>query len=79
MRHPEIHGPLGISYTAPWTMDTKLRAFLQRVMVTAWCQWKHLDSLFEKTPIITPEKQTAQPGDAFEYTAFKPGFEIVKC
>jgi hypothetical protein len=24
------------------------------------------------------KKQTVQPGDAFEDTAFKPGFEIVK-
>jgi hypothetical protein len=36
-----------------------------------------LDSLFHETPIITPEKRTVQPGDAFEDTAFKPGFEIV--
>ncbi len=25
-----------------------------------------------------PKKWTVQPGDAFEGTAFKPGFEIVK-
>jgi hypothetical protein len=36
-----------------------------------------LDSLFQKTPIITPKKQTVQPEDAIEDTAFKPGFEIV--
>jgi hypothetical protein len=36
------------------------------------------DYLFQKTPIIAPEKRTVQPGDAFEDTAFKPGFEIVK-
>jgi hypothetical protein len=43
-----------------------------------WYQWIGLYSLFEKTPIITPEKRTVQPGGAFEDTAFKPGFEIVK-
>jgi hypothetical protein len=37
-----------------------------------------LDSLFQKTLIITPKKLTIQPADAFEDTAFKPGFEIVK-
>ncbi len=43
--------------------------------------WYHsigLDSLFQKTPITTLKKRTAQPGDAFEDTAFDPGFEIVK-
>jgi hypothetical protein len=25
-----------------------------------------------------PQRRTVQPGDAFEDTAFKPGFEIVK-
>jgi hypothetical protein len=29
-------------------------------------------------PIITTKKQIVQPEDAFEDTAFKPGFEIVK-
>jgi hypothetical protein len=29
-----------------------------------------LDSLFQKTPIITPKKQTVQPGDTFEDVAF---------
>jgi hypothetical protein len=28
--------------------------------------------------MITPKKQTVQPGDAIEDTAIKPGFEIVK-
>jgi hypothetical protein len=28
--------------------------------------------------IITPKKRTVQPEDAFEDTAFKQGFEIVK-
>jgi hypothetical protein len=37
-----------------------------------------LDSLFQNTKIITPKKRTVQPGDAFEDTAFKQGFEIVK-
>jgi hypothetical protein len=36
------------------------------------------DSLFQKILIITPKKQTVHPGDAFEDTAIKPGFEIVK-
>jgi hypothetical protein len=37
-----------------------------------------LDSLFQKTPIINPQKRTIQPRDADEDTAFKLGFEIVK-
>jgi hypothetical protein len=37
-----------------------------------------LGSFFQKTPIITPEKQTVQPGGAFEDIAFKPGFAIVR-
>jgi hypothetical protein len=33
-----------------------------------------LDFLFQKTQIINPKKKrTAQPGDAFEDTVFKPG------
>ncbi len=34
--------------------------------------------LFTKTLIITSKIETAKPGDAFEDTAFEPGFEIVK-
>jgi hypothetical protein len=37
-----------------------------------------LDSLLQKTPIITLKKRTVQPRDAFEDTAFRPRFEIVK-
>jgi hypothetical protein len=37
-----------------------------------------LDSLLQKTLIIAPKERTVQPEDAFEDTAFKPGFEIVK-
>jgi hypothetical protein len=38
-----------------------------------------LDSLVQKTSIITPQnKLNVQSGDAFENTAFKPGFEIVE-
>jgi hypothetical protein len=36
------------------------------------------DSLFQKTLIIFSKKPTVQPRDAFDDTAFKPGFEIVK-
>ncbi len=40
-----------------------------------------LDSRSQKIPIITLKKkkkqQTVEPGDAFEDTAFKTGFEIV--
>jgi hypothetical protein len=43
-----------------------------------WCHKIGLDALFHNIPIITPKKRTVQPGDAFEDTAFKPGFEIVK-
>jgi hypothetical protein len=35
-----------------------------------------------KTPIITQKtkkERTCQPGNAFEDTALKPGFEIVQC
>jgi hypothetical protein len=35
-----------------------------------------LDSLFQKTPIITPTKQTVQSEDAFEDTAFKRGLKL---
>jgi hypothetical protein len=44
------------------------------------CHLIGLDSLFQKTPIIIPKKKkrTVQPGDAYEDTAFKPGFENVK-
>jgi hypothetical protein len=37
-----------------------------------------LGHLFQKTPIINPRKRTVRPRDAFEDTAFKPVFEIVK-
>jgi hypothetical protein len=37
-----------------------------------------LDSLFQDNMMITPKKRTVQPGDEFEETALKPGFEIVK-
>ncbi len=37
-----------------------------------------LNSLFQKTPIITPKKQTVQPGDTFKDTVFKPEFENVR-
>jgi hypothetical protein len=43
-----------------------------------WCHLIGLDSLFQKTPVITPKKRSVQPGDALEDTAFKPGFEILK-
>jgi hypothetical protein len=49
-----------------------------RVKRRHWCLKIGLDSTFQKTPIITPKKLTVQPVDAFEDTAFKPGFEIVK-
>jgi hypothetical protein len=32
----------------------------------------------QKNPIINPEKRTVQSGDAFEDTAYWPGFDIVK-
>jgi hypothetical protein len=37
-----------------------------------------LDSRFRKTAIITLKKRTVQPGDVFEDTGFKLGFEIAK-
>jgi hypothetical protein len=36
-----------------------------------------LESLFQKTAIITPKRRNFQPGDSFEDTAFKPGIEMV--
>ncbi len=32
-----------------------------------------LDSLFQKTPIITPKQRTVQPGDVFDDSAFYAG------
>ncbi len=37
-----------------------------------------LDSRFQKTPIITRKNRAAQPGNAFEDTELKPGFEIAR-
>jgi hypothetical protein len=37
-----------------------------------------LDSLFQKTPVITSKAQTIQQKDLSEENAFKPGFEIAK-
>jgi hypothetical protein len=34
---------------------------------------------FQITPIITPNKRTVQPGNAFEDVSFMPGFEIDEC
>ncbi len=33
--------------------------------------------LLQKTPMVISEKETVQPRDAFEDTAFKPGFKTV--
>jgi hypothetical protein len=41
-----------------------------------WCHLIGLGSLFQKNSNHQPKKQTVQPGDAFEDTVFKPGFEI---
>jgi hypothetical protein len=30
-----------------------------------------LDSLFQETPTVTPQKRIVQPGDAFENTEFQ--------
>jgi hypothetical protein len=44
-----------------------------------WCHLTGLDLfLFQKTTIITTQKGTVRPGDAFEDNAVKPGFENVK-
>jgi hypothetical protein len=44
-----------------------------------WCYSVGIDSLFQITTVITPNKERpAQPGVAFEDTAFRPGFEIAK-
>jgi hypothetical protein len=37
------------------------------------CHLKGLDPLFQKTPKVTFERQTFQPGAAFEDKAFKLG------
>jgi hypothetical protein len=49
-----------------------------RVNGRHWCHLIGLDYLFQKTPIINPKTPTVQPRDAFEDTAFKTGFEVVK-
>jgi hypothetical protein len=38
----------------------------------------NFETLFQKTPSITPKKRTVQPGDAFADTDLKQGFGIVK-
>jgi hypothetical protein len=42
------------------------------------CDLIGLDSLFQKTLIITSKERTVQPGDSCEDTALKPGYEIVE-
>jgi hypothetical protein len=50
-----------------------------RVKTRHGCHLIGLHFLSQETPIITKRrKKTIQPGDAFEDTAFKPGFEIAK-
>ncbi len=56
-----------------WTQNKRWR-----VRRRHWSHWICLDSLLQKTPIITPKKRTLQPGDAFEDTALKLGFKIVE-
>jgi hypothetical protein len=63
---------------SPQTTDVKTEKKNWRNKRWHWCHWIGLDSLFQKTPTITPTKRTVQPGDAFEDTAFEPRFEIVK-
>jgi hypothetical protein len=36
------------------------------------------DYIIRKIPIIVPKKQRVQPGDPFEDTVLRPGFEIAK-
>jgi hypothetical protein len=40
-----------------------------------WRRLIGLDSLFQKTPMSTPQNRTIKPGDAFENTAFEQWFE----
>jgi hypothetical protein len=40
--------------------------------------WFSFKQKKKKKQFITTKKRTVQPGHAFEDTAFKPGFEIVK-
>jgi hypothetical protein len=61
----------------PETIDAKMGKIWQ-VKWRHRCHFIGLASLFLKTPVISPEKRTIQPGDAFEDTSSKPGFEIVK-
>ncbi len=42
------------------------------------CFYIGLDFLFQNVPIITAEKRTVKPGNAFEDIAFRVLFEIVK-
>jgi hypothetical protein len=68
-RHSGLKVKPGLTHSAP------------APRVLSHCRYSYLirlDSLRKKTPNITPKKRTVQPGDAFEDTAFKPGFEIVR-
>jgi hypothetical protein len=50
-----------------------------RTLVSVDKSYNYRNSLFPKTLIIYhPQKLSFQPGDAFDNTAFKEGFEIVK-
>jgi hypothetical protein len=58
--------------------EARIFFFFLRIKRWRWCYLIGHDYLFRKTLTITPKKLTVQPADAFEDTAFKPGFEIVK-
>jgi hypothetical protein len=62
--------------------DTQDRKKSWQVKKRQWCNYIGLDSLFQKTPSITPKTRTVQRHFSqeiqFEDTTFKPGFEIAK-
>jgi hypothetical protein len=52
----------------------KKKASSEEALVSFDRSWLPLS----KIPVITPEKRTVEPGEAFEDTDLKPRFEIVK-
>ncbi len=61
-------------YPIDYKCKDKNLASLEASLVPLDRSWLPLS----ENPFITPRQRTVQLGDAFEDTAFKPGFEIVK-
>ncbi len=61
----------------PWTIDVKTEKSW-RVKRRHWCHLIGLDYLIQRNWSSPHKNKTARPADAFEDTALKPLFEIVK-